>query len=194
MDQYFPHNWQQEAVEAAEVMRKGGAVLYPTDTIWGLGCDARDDQAIERIRNIKGREETKSFIVLVKDITQLQHYVEKVPEQALTMIRETSRPLTIIYEGVRDLAEAVYAKDGTVAIRVPEDDFCKSLIAALGRPIVSTSANLSGQSTKGDFQSIHHEIKEQVDYIVSYRQAENIDALPSRIVKIENGEVNVIRE
>lgn len=186
--------WQQEAIKAADVVLEGGVILYPTDTIWGLGCDAGNEEAVQRIRQIKGRQEDKSFIILVRDEEQLKAQVQHVPEQALALIRETSRPLTVIYEGVQKLADGVYANDGTVAIRVVRDAFCQRLIEEMERPLVSTSANLSGQATKGDFQSIPQAIKGAVDYVVAYRQDEPISSPPSKIVKVTDGGIAVIRE
>ncbi len=185
---------QHEVQQAAKVIREGGVILYPTDTIWGIGCDASNGQAVEQIRDIKGREQEKSFIVLMKDRDQLKRYVDHIPTEALTAIERTRRPLTVIYEGVRGMADSIYASDQTVAIRVVNEPFCQNLIAELAKPIVSTSANISGQSTAGDFASVPNAIKEKVDYIVNYRQEEQITSPPSRIIKIQNGGIHVIRE
>lgn len=185
---------QFEAQQAANVVREGGVILYPTDTIWGIGCDASENQPVELIRDIKGREQEKSFIVLMKDIEQLRRYVAPVPTEALSAIRSTTRPLTVIYEGVQGLAPSIYANDQTVAIRIVNDAFCKRLIAELDKPIVSTSANVSGQQTAGDFASVPKVIKDRVDYIVTYRQEEEISSPPSRIIKIQNGDTTVIRQ
>jgi len=185
---------QYEAQQAAKVIRKGGVILYPTDTIWGIGCDAFNQKAAELIRDIKDREQEKSFIVLMKDMEQLNRYVDHVPTEALTAIESTTRPLTVIYEAVRGMAASIYASDRTVAIRVVNEPFCQNLIAELDKPIVSTSANISGQSTAGDFASVPNAIKEQVDYIANYRQEEQMNSRPSRIIKIQNGEIKVIRE
>ena len=177
-----------------EVLEKGGIILYPTDTIWGLGCDATNTEAISKIYSIKKRVASKSMIVLVKDIEMLGKYVANVPDKILKLIETTEKPLTIIYPQAKKLAKNVIADDGSIAIRIPNDDFCKKLIEKFEKPIVSTSANISGNPAPENFGQIDNYIIERADYVVSYRQKDTTKAKPSTIVKIEKQEIIYLRK
>lgn len=180
---------------AAEVLKKGGVILYPTDTIWGLGCDATDADAVERIFRIKQREECKSLVTLVSDTDMLCRYVREIPEVAIDLIEVNDAPMTIIYPGATGLAANVIAEDGTAGIRIPHNEFCRQLAYRMRRPVVSTSANISGQPAPKGFKDIPQEIKDAVDYIVSPAMEEkNSTRKASQIIKVGlRGEVEIIR-
>jgi L-threonylcarbamoyladenylate synthase len=185
-----------EIKKAVEVLKQGGTILYPTDTVWGLGCDATDEKAVQKIFEIKQRDEAKSLILLLDEDTKLNRYVRDVPAIAWDLVELSDSPLTIIYTGPYNLAPNVVNKeDNTVGIRVTRDEFCKALIRKFGKPIVSTSANKSGDPTPGNFQEIDPEILNGVDYIVNLRQKEVTKARPSAIMKVApNGEVKILRK
>ena len=179
---------------AISVLLKGGTILYPTDTIWGIGCDATNEKAIERIYEIKKREDKEGMLVLLDSPDRLNRYVE-IPDIAWNLIDIADKPLTIIYPGARNLAANLLASDGSVGIRIVKDNFCTMLIRQFKRPVVSTSANISGEKSPGVFSEINKEIIESVDYVVKYRQDDLKKAKPSGIIKLGlNGEVKVIRE
>ena len=183
----------EEIKAAADVLKKGGIILYPTDTIWGIGCDATNPEAVQRIYDIKKRPDSKSMLVLLDSEEKLNHYVD-VPAIAFDLINVSDKPLTIIYPGAVNLAENLISEDGSVGIRVTSDVFCSKLIRFLGKPIVSTSANFSGKSWPAKFSDIDQTIIDSVDYVVKYRQDEARSAKPSGIIKLgPNGEVKVIR-
>ncbi len=180
--------------EAVQVLRSGGTLLYPTDTIWGIGCDATQVKAVEKVFLIKERVLEKSLIVLVRDLDMLQKYVEHLPEIAIELLASVSDPLTIIYPGGRNLPRNVTADDGSIAIRIPKHAFCQELISALGKPITSTSANVTGAPNPFSYSSIVDPIKEAVDHIVPARYQAIARPKPSTIVKIDtNGEMHIIR-
>jgi L-threonylcarbamoyladenylate synthase len=184
-----------EVIKAAEIVKNGGLILYPTDTIWGIGCDATNYDAVERIFQIKKRDSNKSMIVLMKDYNELKDYLKILPQIDFEQFKNEIRPLTVIYQHAKNLAENVIAKDGSIAIRIPKDDFCNELIKSIGVPLVSTSANFSGEPSAENFKNISEELKYQVDYIVNYAQDLVKDAKPSRIIKImDDGKIIVIRE
>lgn len=186
---------KDEINKALEFLKSGKIILYPTDTIWGIGCDATLVKPIERIYSIKQRFESKSMIVLLDDASKLVRYVKKVPALAYDMIERYNEPLTIIYPGAKNVARNVIADDGTLAIRIVRDEFCRQLIAALDKPIVSTSANVSGQPSPITFSKISDEIRHKVDYIVNYQRDLVIRTKASTIIRIrENGEFEVIRK
>jgi L-threonylcarbamoyladenylate synthase len=186
---------EEEIKNALEVLRKGGTILYPTDTVWGIGCDARNKEAVAKVFQIKQRAEYKSMVTLVCDNTMLNRYVKEVPEVAWDLIETADRPLTIIYPDARMLAENVIAADGSVGIRLIKDEFCKNLIHKFGKPIVSTSANISGEPAPSSFNDIKIDILNKVDYIVNLRQKENNNTQPSTIIKVAmNGEFKIIRK
>lgn len=186
---------EDEIKNALEVLRKGGTILYPTDTVWGIGCDARSKDAVAKVFKIKQRAEYKSMVTLVCDHTMLNRYVKEVPEVAWDLLEAADRPLTIIYPDARMLAENVIAADGSVGIRLIKDEFCKNLIHKFGKPIVSTSANISGEDAPAAFSEIKLDILNKVDYIVNLRQNEQNNTLPSTIIKVDmNGEFKIIRK
>ena len=183
-----------EIREMTNVLKNNGVILYPTDTIWGLGCDATSPEAVQKIINIKKRSSEKNFIVLLDSESRLQTYVEQVPEQAWTLIEFSEKPLTIIYEKAKNLPHELIAEDGSIAIRVTKDDFCKYLIGALRKPIVSTSANFSGQPSPASFRDIDPEIVNGVDYAANWRRREKMNNPPSTIIRLRtNGEIEFIR-
>ncbi len=180
--------------EAVSVLKKGGVILYPTDTIWGLGCDPTNESAIAAIYNIKARDPLKSMIVLANSIEMIKNYVYEIPDEALTLIEVSDKPLTIIYPRAKNLSPNICATDGSIGIRIPKDEFCLKLIEEFGKPIVSTSANTSGRRSPLGYFDIENEIKLAVDYIVPLRLEELSNSSGSQIVKIEkNGELQIIR-
>jgi L-threonylcarbamoyladenylate synthase len=186
---------EEEIKNTLEVLRKGGVILYPTDTVWGLGCDARNKEAVNKLFKIKERAEYKSVVVLVSDETMINRYVKEVPEIAWELMESAEEPLTIVYPDGRMLAENIIAADGSVGIRLVNDEFCKNLIHKFGKPITSTSANISGENAPSSFSDIKLDILNRVDYIVNLRQKETMNAKPSTIIKIAlNGEFKIIRK
>lgn len=176
-------------------MREGGVILYPTDTIWGIGCDATNEDAVRRVYEIKQRQDSKAMLVLVDSSVKVDFYVRDVPEVAWDLIDLADKPLTIIYSGARNLAANLLAEDGSVGIRVTNEDFSKRLCQQLRKAIVSTSANISGQPSPKNFSEISEEVKSAVDYIVGYRQEEISNPKPSSIIKLDKGGViKIIRE
>ncbi|HNY01559.1 MAG TPA: L-threonylcarbamoyladenylate synthase [Bacteroidales bacterium] len=185
---------EEEIKKCLDVLRKGGTILSPTDTIWGLGCDATSPEAVARIFRIKRRLEHKSLIVLLADASKLKTYVSVVPELVYDLLDSVDKPLTIIYPGARNLAPNLIAEDGTVAIRIVRDRFMHKLCKAFGKPISSTSANISGESAPLTYQSIAPTIIDSVDHAVPGEFDEIRDVKPSRIVRLKsNGEFEVIR-
>ena len=176
-------------------MREGGGILYPTDTIWGIGCDATNEDAVRRVYEIKQRQDSKAMLVLVDSSVKVDFYVRDVPEVAWDLIDLADKPLTIIYSGARNLAANLLAEDGSVGIRVTNEDFSKRLCQQFRKAIVSTSANISGQPSPKNFSEISEEVKSAVDYIVGYRQEEISNPKPSSIIKLDKGGViKIIRE
>lgn len=176
-------------------MREGGVILYPTDTIWGIGCDATNEDAVRRVYEIKQRQDSKAMLVLVDSSVKVDFYVRDVPEVAWDLIDLADKPLTIIYSGARNLAANLLAEDGSVGIRVTNEDFSKRLCQQFRKAIVSTSANISGQPSPKNFSEISEEVKSAVDYIVVYRQEEMSNPKPSSIIKLDKGGViKIIRE
>ena len=176
-------------------MREGGVILYPTDTIWGIGCDATNEDAVRRVYEIKQRQDSKAMLVLVDSSVKVDFYVQDVPEVAWDLIDLADKPLTIIYSGARNLAANLLAEDGSVGIRVTNEDFSKRLCQQFRKAVVSTSANISGQPSPRNFSEISEEVKSAVDYIVGYRQEEMSNPKPSSIIKFDKGGViKIIRE
>jgi L-threonylcarbamoyladenylate synthase len=187
--------FEKDIEESLRILKEGGVILYPTDTIWGLGCDATNSEAVKRIYNIKKRDDSKSMIILVADERELMQYVAAPDPQVFDFIQEQTRPTTIIFDHAIGLPDNLVAEDGSIAIRMVRDEFCRHLIKRLRHPVVSTSANISGQTSPQSFNDIAPEIKTAVDYIVDWRQKDTRPAQPSRIIKwMGNGEFNVIRE
>lgn len=186
---------EEEIKNALAVLHKGGTILYPTDTVWGLGCDARNKDAVAKLFKIKERAEYKSMVVLVCDEKMINRYVKEVPAVAWDLIEAAEEPITIIYPDARMLAENIVAADGSVGIRIVKDEFCKNLIHKFGKPIVSTSANISGEPAPNSFNDIKIDILNKVNYIVNLRQKEINNTKPSTIIKVAmNGEIKIIRK
>lgn len=185
----------EEIKKTLEVLRAGGVILYPTDTVWGLGCDATNEVAVKRIFDIKKRVDTKAMLVLVDSSAKIQAYIEDVPDMAWDLIEFTEKPLTIIYPDAKNLAKNLIAEDKSVGIRVTNEAFSKSLCAQFRKPIVSTSANISGETAPANFSQISDEIKSSVDYIVNFRQDDLSKPKPSSIIKLGKGNLfQMIRE
>ena len=183
-----------EVRKAGSVVLAGGTILYPTDTIWGIGCDATNPEAVQKIYQIKQRPDRKSMLVLMNDPAMLSNYLESVPDTALKIIDSAEKPTTIIYQGAKNFALNLPAKDGTIGIRITSDPFCRQLIKHTGKPIVSTSANISGSPSVSFFSHINKLIRNQVDYVVSWRQDETSRTNPSAILKLDlKGNVTVLR-
>jgi len=186
---------QEEIKKTIEVLRSGGIILYPTDTVWGIGCDATNKEAVKRIFEIKKRVDTKAMLVLIDNPAKLQAYVEEIPDMAWDLIELTEKPLTIIYPGAKNLAENLIADDKTVGIRVTGEEFSRKLCSQFRKPIVSTSANISGKPTPANFSQISESIKNAVDYVVNYRQNDISQPKPSSIIKLGKGNlIQIIRE
>ncbi len=191
----------EEIQKALEVLRNGGVILYPTDTVWGIGCDATDPEAVAKVYAIKNREDSKSLVLLAGDMDMICRYVREVPEMAVQLVEVNDKPMTIIYPDAvvgsrpsadgampkadrRCLAFNTVAEDGTVGIRIPMMDFCQQLVARLGRPLVSTSANISGEATPKKFAEISDSIKSAVDYIVDPALERGATGQSSSIIKV----------
>lgn len=185
---------KEELEKAHDVLKRGGLILYPTDTVWGIGCDATNAQAVDKIYALKKRQQSQAMICLVTDHRMLEQYVEEVPEPAYDIINFSNSPTTIIYDYPVGIAENLIGKDNSLGIRVTQDEFCQKLIRKMRRPLVSTSANISGQKTPASFSEIDQEIFKGVDYIVNLRQSQK-STRPSTIIKLSNdGTVKVIRK
>jgi L-threonylcarbamoyladenylate synthase len=185
-----------EDIKAAlDVLQKGGVILYPTDTIWGIGCDACNEDAVKRVYAIKNRIDSKSMLVLMENAALLERYVAEVPEIAYDLIELTEKPLTIVFDGAKALAKNLIAEDGSIGIRITTEKFSSELIRRFKRPIVSTSANISGKPSPACFDEIDQKIIDAVDYVVKYRQDDTQKAVPSSIMKLgRGGEIKIIRE
>ena len=181
--------------DISSILNKGGLILYPTDTIWGIGCNACDSKAIEKIYKLKKRATSKNFVILVDSIDMLKNYVREVPPRIETLLHYHTRPLTMIFDDACNLPSNLIASDNSVAIRIAQDDFCKELIGQFGYPLVATSANISGQPFAANFGEISSEIIKGVDYIVKIRRHEKTPGQPSVIARIlEDGELEFLRE
>ncbi|MGM9760860.1 MAG: L-threonylcarbamoyladenylate synthase [Parabacteroides sp.] len=177
----------EDLKQACEVLRQGGLILYPTDTIWGIGCDATNEEAVRRVYQLKQRADHKAMLLLLDNEARLETYVTEVPEIAWNLIEVADRPLTLIYPGARNVAPALLAEDGSVGIRITQEEFSRRLCERFRKPIVSTSANISGEPSPHVFQEISETIRQGVDYIVRYRQEETTPAQPSQIIKLGLG-------
>jgi len=185
---------RSEIANAVNVLREGGIILYPTETVWGLGCDARNEEAVQAIFNLKQRPEAKSMIVLLEDEGKLQRYMQEVPEVAWDLIDCTDKPLTIIYPLAKNLAKNAVADDGSIAIRITKHEFCRQLLRRFNGPIISTSANLSGSPTPYRFGVIEQPILDGVDYVVDLERNQPSQLPPSTIIKLNvNGEFQIVR-
>lgn len=191
MDESF----KEDIKRACEVMNKGGVILYPTDTVWGIGCDATNEEAVKRVYEIKRRADSKAMLVLVDSQAKVDFYVQDVPSVAWDLLEYATKPLTIIYDKGRNLANNLLAEDGSVGIRITGEEFSKQLCFRFRKAIVSTSANISGEPSATNFSEISEDVKQAVDYIVTQRQNENTHPKPSSIIKLgRGGEVKIIRE
>ncbi len=185
----------EDLKKACEVMSDGGLILYPTDTIWGIGCDATNEEAVRKVYKLKQRMDSKAMLVLIDSTAKLSSYVEEVPDQAWDLIELTTKPLTIIYPKARNLPSCLVGEDGSIGIRVSNEEFSRKLCERFRRPLVSTSANISGTPAPAIFDEIADEIKAGVDYIVKYRQDDISKAVPSSIIKLGlGGLIQIIRE
>lgn len=185
---------QEEVKKTVEVLQNGGTILYPTDTIWGIGCDACNSKAIDKIYKIKFRKPEKSLILLASGPDMIKNYVEVIPDVALELMERLKDPLTIIYEKTKGLPKNLVPDDGTIAIRVPRDEFCMQVLERLGRPITSTSANISGDPSPVSFNKISDLIKQSVDYICTGDEFGIRTPKPSTIIKIfDDGQLKIIR-
>ncbi len=179
--------------KGVEVLKNEKTLLYPTDTVWGIGCDATSREAVAKVFEIKQRSESKSLVILVDSFEMLKKYIPKVPKAVLELLSKTTNPTTIIYDNPVGLAKNVVATDNTVAIRIVQHEFCKQLIHLFGKPMVSTSANISGKPTPNSFKEIEQSILDSVDYVVNL-QREEVNEKSSTILKVsENGEIIVLR-
>jgi L-threonylcarbamoyladenylate synthase len=175
---------KNEVEKALEVVKAGGIILYPTDTIWGIGCDATNEEAVQKVMALKGRSASKSLIVLVDNDTKLASYVREIPDVAYDLIEYAENPLTIVYSNAKNLAKSVINEDGSVGIRVVKHNFCQQLIQRFRLPIVSTSANISGEPAPKNFSEVSQEIINGVDYVVNLEQEVSEEKTPSTIMKL----------
>lgn len=184
----------EDIKKACEVLQSGGIILYPTDTIWGIGCDATNEAAVQRIYKLKQRADNKAMLVLIDNPVKLETYVSEVPEIAWELINVADKPLTIIYSQAKNLAPNLLADDGSVGIRVTSEEFSRRLCERYRKPLVSTSANISGELSPANFGEVSPVIRAGVDYIVGYRQEDKSKAQPSGIIKLgKGGLIQVIR-
>jgi L-threonylcarbamoyladenylate synthase len=185
----------EDIKNAIDVMRKGGVILYPTDTVWGIGCDATNAEAVEKVYKIKQRDDSKALICLVDSDARLQRYVRDVPSVAWDVLELAIKPTTVIFDKAVNLAPNLVASDGSIAMRITNEEFSKELCFRFQKPIVSTSANISGQPAAQNFEDIAPELLEMVDYVCESRRDERKPKAPSSIIKLENdGTVTVIRK
>jgi L-threonylcarbamoyladenylate synthase len=186
---------QNDLKVAVDVLKGGGVILYPTDTIWGIGCDATNPEAVSKVYKLKQREDSKSMLVLIENPGWLNLYLDKVPDFAWDLIELTEKPLTIIYPGAKNLAKNLIADDGSIGIRVVKNEFCEQLIRRFGKPIVSTSANISGSSSPKGYHYIDERIITEVDFVIPSTYCSMLNTKPSSIIQLGlKGEVRVIRE
>ncbi len=194
MNQQEKERYDEDLRAAVKTLREGGIVLYPTDTVWGIGCDATNPDAVAKVFALKQRAEAKSMLVLVDSPMRAQAYVSEIPDVAYDMMELSEKPLTLILDGAKNLAHNLIAEDGSVGIRVTSEKFSHDLCYRFCKPVVSTSANISGHPSAATWSDIEQEIKDGVDYAVSYRRDDNTKSKPSSIVKLKaNGEVTIIR-
>jgi L-threonylcarbamoyladenylate synthase len=179
----------EDIKEACRILHEGGIILYPTDTVWGVGCDATNPEAVRKVYEIKQRTDSKAMLILVDTPVKIDFYVKDVPQIAWDLIELADKPTTVIYSGARNVAPNLLAEDGSVGIRVTNEDFSKRLCQQFRKAIVSTSANIGGQPSPGNFSEISKEIKSHVDYIVAFRQDDTNRSKPSSIIKLDRGGV-----
>ena len=191
----LPKAWQEDIRQAVEVMRQGGVILYPTDTVWGIGCDATNAEAVRKVYEIKRREDSKAMLVLVDSDNRIQRYIQDVPAVAWDLLDCADKPLTVIFDGAKNLPENLISEDGSLGIRVTKEPFSQQLCFRMAKPVVSTSANFSGEPAARCFDEISEELKSLVDYVCTSRRNERPAAKPSSIIKLGvGGLVKIIRE
>ena len=186
-------DFEKDIEQCLKTLKAGGLILYPTDTVWGIGCDATNKAAVAKIYALKKRADHKAMIVLVADERDVLQYVAAPDLQVFDHLEQTTKPTTVIYEGAIGLADNLTGEDGSIGIRICKDEFCRHLLKRFRKPIVSTSANISGEPSPALFTEISQGIKEGVDHIVHYRQDDTSPASPSSVIKWENGAVTVLR-
>lgn len=188
-------NQQDDIKKAIEVMKKGGVILYPTDTVWGIGCDATNEEAVAKVYKIKHRDDSKALICLVDSSVRLQRYVRNVPEVAWKIMELATKPTTIIFDNAVNLAPNLIAEDGSIGMRITQEPFSKELCYRFQKPIVSTSANISGEPAAQNYKDITEELLNSVDYVCFSRRQEKKPHTPSSIIRIKvGGEVEIIRK
>lgn len=186
--------FENDIKNCIDTLERGGLILYPTDTIWGIGCDSTNDGAIEKIFSLKKRADSKAMIILVADEKEIYNYVENPDKKIFEYLSSTEKPTTVIYQHAKNISPKVISSDGTIGIRIAKDNFCKALISQFKKPIVSTSANISGEPSPKNFNDISDAIKNGVDYIVQHRQNDLTPSQPSSIIKLnEEGNIEIIR-
>ena len=187
--------FEEDLRNAVKSLRDGKVILYPTDTIWGLGCDATNSAAVEAVFRIKARSDSKSMIILVNSEQMVERYVREIPAVTAQILEVSDHPITIIYPHGKNLADGLLADDGSVGIRVTSDPFCAELISRFRKPLVSTSANISGEPSPLNFNDISDSIKDAADYVVWHRREDRQKRSASPVIKIElNGEIQIIRK
>jgi len=187
-------DFENDIRQCINVLENGGTILYPTDTVWGIGCDALNEAAVDKVFAVKQRPREKSLIVLLPDARDIFQYVAAPPPDIIGIIESFDRPTTVIFDGALCFPDNAIHESGSVAIRVPDDPFCKALLKRFKKPIISTSANLSGQPTPDIFSEIAQEVRKGVDFVVRWRQDDKRRSAPSRIVKLdEDGRITIIR-
>ena len=185
--------FEKDIEKCLETLNGGGLVLYPTDTVWSIGCDATNEEAIEKIYRLKRRSDEKAMIVLVADERDIMQHVAAPDLSLFDHLDKTIKPTTVVYEGALGFADNIVANDGSIAIRICKDEFCRQLIKRFRKPIVSTSANISGLPAPKIFKEITDEIKNGVDYVVEYKQQDETSTQPSSLIKWNNGKVTILR-
>jgi len=186
-------NFENDISKCLEVLKAGGLILYPTDTIWGIGCDATNEIAVEKIYKLKKRSDEKAMIVLVADEKDIMQHVAAPDLSLFDHLQKINKPTTVVYDGAIGFADNLVAKDGSIAIRICKDDFCRHLIKRFRKPIVSTSANISGMPSPKFFKEISEDIKTGVDHIVQHRQDNETAAGPSSLIRWHNGNMTILR-
>lgn len=185
----------EDLQNAVDVMKRGGVILYPTDTVWGIGCDATNAEAVKKVYEIKQRDDSKALICLVDSDVRLQRYSRDMPDVAWDLLTLPTKPTTVILDGVSNLADNLYAEDGSLGIRITQEEFSKQLCYRMQKPIVSTSANISGEPAAQNYCDISEEILQAVDYVCETRRQEHLPHVPSSIIKLtKDGQVTIIRK
>lgn len=187
------NNWNTDIEHCLATLRKGGIILYPTDTVWGFGCDASNAEAVAKIYKLKKRDDKKSLILLVASEVEIMHYVEAPDPEIFQYLESVQRPTTVVYQNAKNLAPNLIPEDRSIAIRICKDEFCKDLIRQFGKAIVSTSANISGLSTPSNFAAIPQQLKDAVDYLVQYRQDDLKPGIPSTLIQWKEGQRQILR-